>query len=105
MLVYSIEFDKKAKQYVVPFASIFPGQSGCSTNGGKDPFRPCIFPFTFDGVKYFGCPKDLFEEDKRWCSTKVDADGNHVTGQNKYGFCSPNCPIHNDGEYYIIRMS
>jgi len=73
------------------------GSSRCLTNGGKNPFAPCVFPFTYDGVTYFGCPKDLFEADKRWCSTKTDSKGNHVTGQNEYGFCSPNCPVHNQG--------
>ena len=41
----------------------------------------------------------LFEKDKRWCSTKVDANGNHVTGQDEYGFCSPDCPIHVESKY------
>ena len=29
-----------------------------------------------------------------WCSTKTDADGNHITGKNEFGFCSAQCPKH-----------
>ena len=75
----------------------FAAQSSCITKGGKNPFKPCIFPFSYKGVKYFGCPKDLFDPTERWCSTKVDSRGVHVDGEGEYGFCSSNCPIHEDG--------
>ena len=32
--------------------------------------------------------------DARWCSTKVDAKGNHMDGTNNYGFCPHSCPSH-----------
>ena len=38
---------------------------------------------------------DPDDKTKRWCSTKVDSNGNHVVKQNEYGHCSKNCPIHN----------
>ena len=36
--------------------------------GSDDPNRPCVFPFTFDGVTYNGCTKDNGDA---WCATKV----------------------------------
>ena len=38
---------------------------------------------------------DPDDKTKRWCSTKVDSNGNHVVKQNQFGHCSKNCPIHN----------
>ena len=32
--------------------------------------------------------------DERWCSTKVDAEGNHMEGTNHYGYCPSSCPSH-----------
>ena len=55
--------------------------SVCTTNGGPKPGKNCVFPFSFEGKTYYGCPPDLKEPGKTWCSTKVDAAGNHVIGQ------------------------
>ena len=55
----------------------------------------CQFPFIFRNVQYWGCPPDLSDQTKLWCSTKVDANGNHISGSNAYGFCSSSCPKHN----------
>ena len=84
----------------------------CSTIGGPNPFKPCIFPFiwneqTFNGIEklklnfwnncyivhILGCPLDHKDNSKRWCSTKVDSSGNHIENQNEYGYCADNCPI------------
>ncbi len=54
-------------------------------------------------MTYNGCPVDLVDKDRRWCSTKVDRSGNHVTGEDKYGFCSNNCPIHRDRPGSLLR--
>ena len=51
-------------------------------------------------IRFFfllGCPIDTEHKSKRWCSTKVDKYGNHVTHQSQYGYCSNSCPIHNGG--------
>ena len=84
--------------------------------GGK----PCIFPFTFNGVTYNGCPtfRDTLDIkikslmiipdsylNRRWCSTKVDKNGNHMNGNqifnpegnfrlddNYWGVCDRSCP-------------
>ena len=76
---------------------------GCFTVGGPDLGKPCVFPFTFNGIVHFGCPKDPDDPSKRWCSTKVDQSGNHIGGQGVYGDCALSCPIHNDKwvEYFL----
>ena len=66
----------------------------CKTVGGPDPYKKCVFPFTWNGNTYYGCPTDPDDSSKTWCSTSVDGRGNHVTGQKKYGFCNEACPKH-----------
>ena len=43
-----------------------------------------------------GCPVDVDDKSKRWCSTKVDSHGNHIAHQNQYGHCANNCPAYNN---------
>jgi hypothetical protein len=62
--------------------------------GGPKPNAPCVFPFKFQGEVYNGCPVDLEDPSKRWCSTRVDANGEHITGAGEFGHCGPDCPIH-----------
>ena len=35
----------------------------------------------------------VVDNDGAWCSTEVDDDGVHVSGQGKWGICGPGCPI------------
>lgn len=65
--------------------------AACITTGGPNPGKNCIFPFTWQGTTYHGCPED---SDGVWCSTKVDNAGNHVTGEDEWGICGQNCPSH-----------
>ena len=53
--------------------------------------------YNFLSKFFLGCPLDPDDKTKRWCSTKVDSNGNHVLKQNEYGHCSKNCPIQNNG--------
>ena len=69
----------------------------CTTISGPRPFAPCIFPFSYNGIIHWGCPKDPDDSRKRWCSTLVDNSGQHVSGQNQWGHCSITCPIHSSG--------
>lgn len=59
--------------------------------------QPCQFPFTLRGKTYWACTYDLSHITgyKPWCSTKVDADGNHISGGRNWGICddAQNCPI------------
>ena len=79
----------------------------CKTVGGPDPFKKCVFPFTWNGNTYYGCPTDPDDSSKTWCSTSVDGRGNHITGQKKYGFCNDACPKHSlapklKGRYRLV---
>jgi len=61
----------------------------CKTKEGKQ----CQFPFKHKGVLYYGCPPDPVEVGEHWCSTKVDAQGNHITGKGQFGLCNNKCPL------------
>ena len=65
-------------------------ESDCTTVSGKIQNEKCIFPFEYKGTIYHSCPW-AFEDKKRWCSTKVDEDGKHLTGN--WGHCGAECPI------------
>jgi len=79
--------------------ALFKPSTTCKTFGGPDPYRQCIFPFTWNGQTYYGCPVDPENNSYRWCSTKVDGYGNHVTGQGRYGYCDNSCPSHSSPSY------
>ena len=67
----------------------------CQTTGGPvGSGSQCQLPFIYKGTTYFGCPVDLVDDTKTWCSTKIDDKGVHVSGQGEYGFCSSTCPKH-----------
>merc|ERR1719402_883266 len=53
----------------------------------------CIFPWTHRSKTYDGCKDDPENPGETWCSTKVDSDGNHVTGEDEWGLCGDGCPI------------
>ena len=57
----------------------------------KVSFDASLSPF----LAFPGCPIDADHKSKRWCSTKVDYNGNHVVKQNQYGHCSSSCPVDN----------
>jgi hypothetical protein len=82
-------------QQVIPH-SMHIFSTDCFTVGGPDIGKKCVFPFTYNNVVHFGCPVDPEDSSKRWCSTRVDGNGNHVAGQGVYGDCSQGCPIHDD---------
>ena len=76
------------------FENILRLFSACQTIGGPDPYQRCIFPFIWNGQKYYGCPVDPYNNAVRWCSTAVDRYGYHVIGQGRYGYCDNSCPDH-----------
>ena len=58
----------------------------CIGKTGPEAGKKCVFPFT-DGGKTCPGPKccNLDNDPKgAWCSTKVDANGNHVAGNFAY---------------------
>ena len=65
-----------------------PSNDVCHTVGNK----PCQFPFRYNGVSYSTCSLEAADdENKPWCSTLVDENGNHVSGGGHYGDCGPKC--------------
>ncbi len=53
--------------------------------------KPCIFPFTYEGVTYNNCTIVNDPDDKPWCSTNLDEDGNHVVSGRYWGHCDQDC--------------
>ena len=51
---------------------------------------PCVFPFMINNITFTECIVDQYGS---WCSTAVDSEGVHVSGQGKWGECGPGCPI------------
>ena len=91
--------------------SIDKDNSTCQTTNDKGPQKnmPCIFPFKHQGVVYEKCGCILpfnktYEQEctgntinpkaKYWCSTRVNAKSEHISGGGNYGYCSRSC-MHN----------
>merc|ERR1719392_448330 len=71
----------------------------CLTVGGPAQGSPCVFPFTFADTTYTSCTAWIYggqPDGTTWCSTKVDASGNHVNNEGNYGFCGQDCNIPRD---------
>ena len=64
---------------------------GCLTVTGKI----CIFPFTLAGTTHYACTThgNQNQQEKPWCSTKVDGNGLHIGGQGHWGECGLGCHI------------
>ena len=60
----------------------FP-ESDCKTDHNE----PCVFPFIYEGIKYFDCTYAKYQAP--WCSTRVD--GNDQFIKNKWGICNWKC--------------
>merc|ERR1712080_73853 len=61
---------------------------GCVTTGGDKPGQSCVFPFKYYSKTCPG-PKCCNLSNNRggnWCSTKVDSNGEYISGE--WGYCS-----------------
>lgn len=67
-----------------------PSGNICSTIGGQVIGKPCIFPFILNNQKYNSCTDILDSSGNYWCSTKVDINGKHISGN--WGYCNNFCP-------------
>ena len=67
-----------------------PTEEGCwATNGKK-----CILPYTFGGITHDVCTIHASPDQENYiCSTKVDSDGEHIVGNDTWGYCGEGCPI------------
>lgn len=69
-----------------------PGEeNGCVTDGGPHTGEPCLFPFSYQGLRSNGC---IQSGEAAWCSTLNDAAGEHI--EPNWGFCSADCPVDPD---------
>ena len=59
----------------------------CSTNGGNEVNKDCVFPFIYESLQYHACTKT--DSKKDWCYTKVDSNGVGIYG--KWGYCNSQC--------------
>jgi len=73
-----------------------PGHSEyCMASGGPGKGLPCIFPFKYNDVEYNVCTNanKHVTNNKPWCSTLVDGEGNHIGGKGAWGNCDESCPL------------
>ena len=59
----------------------------------------CMFPFIHKGVQYQRCTYENSGDNQPWCSLKVDENGEHVSGQGRWGVCGKHCP-----KYYCKKF-
>ena len=57
-----------------------------------DPGKPCVFPFSYNGIEYNSCTHDRFQY--FWCGVQYN-----VTDHSGWGICSSpdSCPIRPPG--------
>jgi len=63
------------------------GDDVCLTSAEQE----CVFPFTYNNFTFNGCPTDLKDKTKRWCSVKTDENGVHIAGNETWGYCTSGC--------------
>ena len=88
---------------------LFSFVAACYTIDGPDPYKQCKFPFIYGEKVFYGCTLGVnlnlsfvdFFKNPRWCSTEVDAFGNHIAGKGSYGYCNSNCPLQNGNDISI----
>ena len=85
--------------FINEFYFIFLSES-CITVGGPASGLPCIFPFKFNGITHNNCTmnKAHLTNNKGWCSTKVDASGQHIGAQGNWGNCD--CKVESEMAFY-----
>ena len=65
---------------------------GCSVIEDKSQeVKPCILPFIYYGKTMRQCTPQEDPDNKPWCSTKVDAYGNHISDGGNWGHCGQDC--------------
>ena len=66
-----------------------------NTQGGYEGGSPCVFPWKFKGKTYNLCTMDWEIDQRPWCATKVDENGDVFS--TNFGYCGANCPL--EGKY------
>jgi len=65
------------------------GSKVCTVGNGKR----CQFPFRYREKVFASCTREFDNDNKPWCSTKTDKQGNHVIGEDEWGHCPSSCPV------------
>ena len=66
-----------------------------TTSDSPSPSRnvPCSFPFRFKGRLRRACITEEDPDGRHWCSTKTEANFDHIPGKGFWGYCRRrNCP-------------
>ena len=77
--------------------SIEMPKTECTTVGGPDPNKPCVFPFKHNGTTFITCALSPNDDRPHWCSTHVDEAGEHIAGKGNWGHCGSDCPFCTSG--------
>ena len=63
-----------------------------------------MFPFTYKGISYDKCT--TVDNVNPWCSTLTNAEGEHVDGEGKWGYCPSDhdsvCGSMEQGIFYLL---
>ena len=70
-----------------------PNINSCQTIDGPNKNIPCQFPFKYYDNIYDTCIVEGNSQNRPWCSTKVDSEGNHIGGEDNWGYCPPTCKV------------
>ena len=62
--------------------------SECTTIDDK----PCKLPFKYQHQWFDECTWFSAVDAQPWCSTNVDRNGKHLTGNSNWNYCGPGCP-------------
>ena len=67
---------------------------GCITTSDSlgDKNASCIIPFKYKGILKNGCITEDDPDGRYWCSTRVDDNLMHVSGEGNWGYCRSSCP-------------
>merc|ERR1719219_1746727 len=76
---------------LILFESCF-GQTCRTTSDSPRKEIECKLPWKFNGKLLNGCTDETDPDGRYWCSTKIDAELEHVGGGGNWGYCDQNCP-------------
>ena len=77
----------------------------CRTTGGGTTGALCALPFIYKNKKYNGCTLTDADNNKPWCSTRVDGNGKHIGGQGLWGHCSSRCKTDSSKKFINLHYS
>ena len=70
---------------------------------GPDMLKNCVFPFKVGNATYNSCTNDHDKNQKFWCSTEVDENGDSF--KTRWGYCDPACETIPDKTGKIFKLT